>query len=79
MYANYGKLIAEEKFDPAGFALRLGLKDIRLLLEMADGCAAPMPFADLIRDQLAAAIEQGQGDMDWSSVSKVAARRAGLE
>lgn len=79
MYANYGKLIAEEQFDPAGFALRLGLKDIRLVLEMADGCAAPMPFADLIRDQLAAAMEQGQGDMDWSSVSKVAARRAGLE
>ena len=79
VYANYGRLIAEEQFEPAGFALRLGLKDVRLLLEIADGCAAPMPFASLIRDQFLAALEQGQGEMDWSSVYKVAARRAGIE
>lgn len=79
MYANYGRLIAEEQFEPAGFALRLGLKDVGLLLEMADRCTAPMPFANLIRENLQAAMKQGQGEMDWSSVSKVAAQRAGIE
>jgi 3-hydroxyisobutyrate dehydrogenase-like beta-hydroxyacid dehydrogenase len=79
MYANYGRLIAEEQFEPAGFALRLGLKDVNLLLEMADASAAPMPLANLIRDQLLAAMEQGQGEMDWSSVSKVSGRRSGTK
>jgi 3-hydroxyisobutyrate dehydrogenase-like beta-hydroxyacid dehydrogenase len=79
VYSGYGRLIAEQQFEPAGFALRLGLKDIRLLLEMADGCTAPMPLANLIRDNLLAAMARGQGEMDWSSVSKVAARRAGVE
>jgi 3-hydroxyisobutyrate dehydrogenase-like beta-hydroxyacid dehydrogenase len=32
VYKTYGKLIAEEKFEPAGFAAALGYKDIRLAL-----------------------------------------------
>jgi 3-hydroxyisobutyrate dehydrogenase-like beta-hydroxyacid dehydrogenase len=43
VYANYGKLIADEKFEPAGFALRLGFKDARLAIETARECASPMP------------------------------------
>jgi len=78
VYANYGRIIAEERFTPAGFALRLGLKDIRLVLETAQECAAPMPIASLIRDHLLAAMAQGQAELDWSSVARVSARNAGL-
>lgn len=78
VYANYGRIIAEEQFDPAGFALKLGLKDVRLVLELAQECAAPMPLASLVRDQLLAAVAQGQAESDWSSVTRVAARNAGL-
>ena len=31
IYENYGKIIAEQRYEPAGFKLRLGLKDIRLI------------------------------------------------
>jgi len=79
VYANYGRLVADEKFEPAGFALRLGLKDVRLLLETADEFAAPMPLASLIRDHLLSAMAHGQADLDWSSVTRVAARSAGVE
>jgi 3-hydroxyisobutyrate dehydrogenase-like beta-hydroxyacid dehydrogenase len=79
VYANYGRLIAGERFDPAGFALRLGLKDVRLMLEAADELAAPMPLASLIRDRLLSALAHGQGDLDWSSFTRVSARSAGLE
>jgi 3-hydroxyisobutyrate dehydrogenase-like beta-hydroxyacid dehydrogenase len=79
VYANYGRLMAERKFEPAGFALRLGLKDIRLVLEVADECAAPMPLASLIHDHLLSAMAHGQADLDWSSAAKVAERRAGIE
>jgi 3-hydroxyisobutyrate dehydrogenase-like beta-hydroxyacid dehydrogenase len=78
VYANYGKMIAEERFEPAGFALKLGLKDIRLVLETALELSAPMPVADVIREHLVAAMAAGQSDADWSSLARISARDAGL-
>ena len=69
VYANYGRIIADQKFEPAGFALKLGLKDIRLLLETAFECASPMPIASVLRDRLLDAVAHGQGDLDWSGVT----------
>ena len=76
--ANYGRIIAREQFEPALFALRLGLKDVRLVLEAAEECAAPMPLASLVHNHLLSALAQGQGEMDWSSMTRVLARNAGL-
>jgi 3-hydroxyisobutyrate dehydrogenase-like beta-hydroxyacid dehydrogenase len=76
--ANYGRIIAQEQFEPAKFALQLGLKDVRLVLAAAEECAAPMPLASLIHDHLLSALAQGQGEMDWSSMTRVLARNAGL-
>jgi 3-hydroxyisobutyrate dehydrogenase-like beta-hydroxyacid dehydrogenase len=78
VYANYGRIIADEQFEPAGFALRLGLKDVRLMLETAQECQAPMPVASLIRDHLLSAMAAGQADQDRSGLARVAARNAGL-
>lgn len=78
VYANYGRIIAEEQFEPAGFALKLGLKDITLALATARECAAPMPVASVLHDQFLSAIAQGDGEADWSAVTRVAARNAGL-
>jgi 3-hydroxyisobutyrate dehydrogenase-like beta-hydroxyacid dehydrogenase len=78
LIANYGRTIAEEQFEPALFALHLGLKDTRLVLQAADECAAPMPLASLVHDRLLAAVAAGLGEMDWSAVARVLARDAGL-
>jgi 3-hydroxyisobutyrate dehydrogenase-like beta-hydroxyacid dehydrogenase len=78
VYANYGKFIANEKFEPAGFALKLGLKDIRLVLQTAEECASPMPMASVIRDHFLDAMAHGQGELDWSSITRAAARQAGI-
>jgi|SRR5579864_6770142 len=77
--ANYGRIIAQEQFEPAGFALKLGLKDVRLVQAAAEECAAPMPLANLVHDHLLSALAQGQGEMDWSSMTQVIARNAGLK
>jgi hypothetical protein len=37
-----------------------------------------MPVASLIRDRFLAAIALGDGESDWSSLAKMAARDAGL-
>jgi 3-hydroxyisobutyrate dehydrogenase-like beta-hydroxyacid dehydrogenase len=79
VYANYGGLIAGRKFEPAGFQLRLGLKDVRLALEAAEECGAPLPIASLIRDHMISAMAHGQSEMDWSSLAVVAERAAGIE
>jgi 3-hydroxyisobutyrate dehydrogenase-like beta-hydroxyacid dehydrogenase len=78
VYANYGRIIADERFEPAGFELRLGLKDIRLVLETAQECEAPMPMASLIRDHLLSEMALGHANLDWSGITKVSARNAGL-
>jgi 3-hydroxyisobutyrate dehydrogenase-like beta-hydroxyacid dehydrogenase len=78
VYKTYGGLIAQEKFEPAGFKLLLGLKDCRLVLAAAEEAAVPMPIASLIRDHFLTAIAQGMGEIDWSAVSRVSAKNAGL-
>jgi 3-hydroxyisobutyrate dehydrogenase-like beta-hydroxyacid dehydrogenase len=79
VYKTYGGLIVDEKFDPPGFKLKLGLKDVRLALAAAEGANVPLPVASLIRDHAIAAIANGMGDLDWSSLSMVAAQNAGLK
>ncbi len=78
LYANYGGLIADEKYEPAGFRLRLGLKDARLVLEAAEEVSVPLPLASLLRDHLLTAIANGKGDMDWAALAQLAAEKAGL-
>lgn len=78
-YRTYGGLIAEQRFEPAGFAAPLGLKDLRLALAAADGLEVPMPLASLLRDRLLALVAQGGADQDWSAIARLAARDAGLE
>src|SRR5215208_213413 len=59
VYKTYGGLIAEEKFEPAGFAARLGHKDIRLSLAAAEGLRVPMPLASLLHDRFLTLLAQG--------------------
>ena len=78
IYENYGGLIAEERYEPAGFKLKYGLKDIRLALAAAEEVAAPMPLASLIRDRFLSGIARGWGDIDWAGLARIAAADAGL-
>lgn len=75
---NYGAIIAGERYLPAGFPMRLGLKDIDLVLSAAKARHVPMPIASVVRDQMLTALASGLGEHDWAAVAKVAARNAGL-
>lgn len=79
VYENYGKLIAEERFDPPGFRLRHGLKDAKLALAAGEEAAAPLPIASLARDRYLAAMARGWADLDWAALARVSALTAGLE
>jgi 3-hydroxyisobutyrate dehydrogenase-like beta-hydroxyacid dehydrogenase len=77
VYKGYGALIAEERYEPAAFKLKLGLKDIRLALAAGDGANVPLPLASLLRDNMLDAIAAGDGDRDFAALATVAQRRAG--
>jgi len=77
VYKTYGGLIAEEKFEPAGFAAPLGYKDIRLTLAAAESLRVPMPLASLLRDRFLTLLAQGGEALDWSAIGHLAAKDAG--
>jgi 3-hydroxyisobutyrate dehydrogenase-like beta-hydroxyacid dehydrogenase len=77
VHQSYGKLIAEQRYEPAAFKARLGLKDIGLALEAASQVNLAMPVASVVRDALLEAIASGDGDKDLAVLGKNARRRAG--
>ncbi|HEV2270771.1 MAG TPA: NAD(P)-dependent oxidoreductase [Steroidobacteraceae bacterium] len=78
VYQGYGRLIAEGRFEPAGFKARLGLKDVRLALAAAEAATTPMPVGSLIRDSMLEALARGEGDKEFGVVlGRAAMRRAG--
>lgn len=68
---SYGPMIAEERFEPAGFSMRLGRKDVGLAL--AAGAGADLPLAVLIASRMDAIIAQDGGERDWSALGQAAA------
>ncbi len=79
IFKTYGSIIADERYSPAGFKLRLGLKDARLALAAAESVDMPLPLASVIRDHMLTAIARGMEDLDWSATAKLAAENAGLK
>jgi 3-hydroxyisobutyrate dehydrogenase-like beta-hydroxyacid dehydrogenase len=78
VFANYGGLIANQRFQPAGFAAPLGEKDMRLTLAAAEALRVPMPLASLVHDRLQTLIARGGEQLDWSGIGQLAAQDAGL-
>jgi 3-hydroxyisobutyrate dehydrogenase-like beta-hydroxyacid dehydrogenase len=79
IYKTYGGLIAEEKYEPAGFAAPLGLKDMRLTLAAAEDLQVPLPLASLLRDRFVRLLANGGGHLDWAAIAGLAAEDAGVK
>jgi 3-hydroxyisobutyrate dehydrogenase-like beta-hydroxyacid dehydrogenase len=76
VYRNYGAILVERRFRPAGFAAPLGLKDMNLADAAAGAMRMPMPLLGVVRDHLRAAIAQEGEDVDWAALA-LAVERAG--
>jgi len=79
VYKGYGQQVAQQIYEPAAFRLRLGWKDLRLLLETAQETGTPMPVGSLLRDRMLTAIAKERGDLDWSAIALAASEDAGLQ
>jgi len=70
VYQNYSGIILKEKFKPAAFTAKLGLKDMKLVLEQSDKVRVPMPLGTLLKNHLEGLVLEGNQDMDWSALFK---------
>ena len=79
VFKTYGGIIADERYSPPGFKLRLGLKDAKLALAAAESVDMALPFASVVRDHMLTAISRGMEELDWSATAKLTAENAGLK
>jgi 3-hydroxyisobutyrate dehydrogenase-like beta-hydroxyacid dehydrogenase len=77
-YKIYGKLIADERYLPAGQRAILGLKDANLALEAGGAVGVPLPSGNVWRDRLVGAVAHGEAENDWAVMAKDQARASGL-
>lgn len=77
IYKNYGKIILDEKYEEPAFTAKLGLKDTRLALQLADETSTPLPLADLIRNRFLINQNRGRNGYDWTAIAKVIAEENG--
>jgi 3-hydroxyisobutyrate dehydrogenase-like beta-hydroxyacid dehydrogenase len=77
-YKVYGKIIVEERYQPAGQRAILGLKDANFALEAGGAVGVPLPSGNVWRDRLVGAVAHGEAEHDWAVMAKDQARASGL-
>jgi 3-hydroxyisobutyrate dehydrogenase-like beta-hydroxyacid dehydrogenase len=77
-YRNYGKLIVDQAWTPAQFAVPLGVKDVELALATAKDSGMDLQLGHLVLNNLLAAIAAGRAGQDWAALAGYIAAEAGL-
>lgn len=70
VYTSYGTLIAERRYQPAGFTTALGRKDLHLALDAATDQGITLPIGELLRNVFDRAIRDGRADDDWAVIAE---------
>lgn len=79
VFHSYTPMICKRNFSDGGFALNLGLKDIRLLQICADRAQVPMPFNSTLQEKLLTCMNMGREKYDWSAIALLTRELAGLK
>lgn len=69
LYANYSNIILQKKFEPAAFKMKLGLKDMNLIMQQAFITGQAMPLGKLLQRNMQSIVENGKENLDWSAVA----------
>jgi 3-hydroxyisobutyrate dehydrogenase-like beta-hydroxyacid dehydrogenase len=78
VHQGYGGAILSGQFEPAGFEMKLGLKDSDLARTAAKQLGMTMPIADLASGHFTQGIKDGMGEKDWAAIADIIAANAGL-
>jgi 3-hydroxyisobutyrate dehydrogenase-like beta-hydroxyacid dehydrogenase len=78
-FHSYTPMICKRNFSDGGFALGLGLKDMRLLQTCADKAQVPMPVLADLHDKMLTCMNKGREKHDWSCIAQLTRELAGFE
>ena len=76
---GYGSRIAATQFEPAGFAMAGGLKDVNLALKAGEALKVPLPLGSLMRDHFLESLAKGREHFDFGGMAAVLREAAGLK
>jgi 3-hydroxyisobutyrate dehydrogenase-like beta-hydroxyacid dehydrogenase len=77
VHRGYGPLIAGRRYQPVGFSMALGLKDLSLAEGVAESLGVALPIAPVLRDVFEAALaDPGLRELDWAAVAEVTRARS---
>jgi len=79
VFHSYTPMICKRNFADGGFALNLGLKDMRLLQDCADQAQVPMPFLSDVHEKMITSMNLGRSAHDWSVIAQLTRELAGLK
>jgi len=79
VFHSYTPMICKRNFADGGFALKLGLKDMRLLQTCADKAQVPMPFLSDVHEKMLTCMNLGRAEHDWSVIALLTRELAGLK
>ncbi len=75
----YGNKILKRDFDSqGGFSMLGGKKDVTLMLQAAKEVGATLEIGEIINGKMEIALNGGMENRDWSAVSEISRRNAGL-
>ncbi len=78
-YAGYGPMIANKNYQPAGFLMEMGLKDLNLVESAAKDLDLKIPAVPLLKNLFETALQDEElAKSDWSAVSEVTRRQIGM-
>ena len=76
-HKGYGPIIAEKRYEPVGFALSLGLKDLTIVENAATELGVALPMAPVLHELFEAALaDSALAELDWSAVAEITRRRS---
>jgi 3-hydroxyisobutyrate dehydrogenase-like beta-hydroxyacid dehydrogenase len=76
---EYAERIQARKFEPGGFGMIAGLKDVDLFLKASGDLRVALPYANIVRDKLLTAVAHGMEEHDWSGIYEITRQQAGLD
>ena len=70
IYENYGNIMLKGQFDPPGFRMKLGAKDVGLVQNAASIAGLHLPLGNLLEESFQKGLDAGNGESDWCAVIK---------
>jgi 3-hydroxyisobutyrate dehydrogenase-like beta-hydroxyacid dehydrogenase len=75
-HRGYAPMIAEQRYEPVGFAMSLGLKDLGLAEAAAAERGVVLPMANVLHELFATALaDHTLAELDWAAVAEVTRKK----